>query len=448
MATDFTKGKITPELIRFTVPLVLGNLFQLLYNAVDSMIVGRYVGKEALAAVGTSNPLMTLVILFINGITLGAGILIGAHYGARDYDTLRRQISTTMLGGLGFTAAVSLIFVVLARPIFTLMQVDPSILDLSVSYMRIIFCGLVFTFIYNCLASILRALGDSTGPLVFLVVSSVLNVIGDLLLVVWLRMGSNGAAISTVVCEAISCVLCLIYLQKRVPLLRLGKGWLVFDKSLFGATVAYGWTSAMQQATVQLGKICIQSIVNTMGVSVMAAFTIVNRMDDFAMVPQQNIGHAMTSFMAINRGAKKPERVKEGFRKGMGIELAYGLIIFLICFIFARPIVGLSTQDPLVIEHGVKYLHLISFMYFLPAVTNGVQGFFRGMGDLRITLISSMTNMGVRVAAALILVFLMHLEMEALPLSYLAGWIGMLLVELPLLRRTLSSGEMALGDGA
>jgi len=382
---------------------------------------------------------MTLVILFMNGITLGAGILIGTHYGAKDYDTLRRQISTTMLGGLGFTLIVSILFIALADPIFSLMQVDPSIRGMAVSYMRIIFLGLVFTFIYNCLASILRAIGDSTGPLIFLVISSVLNVGGDLLLVAWLGLGADGAALSTVICEAVSCVLCLIYLQKKVPLLRLGRGWFVFDKSLFRATVSYGWTSAMQQATVQLGKIAVQAIVNTMGVSVMAAFTIVNRIDDFAYTPQQNIGHAMTSFMAINRGAGKTDRVREGFRQGMVIELCYGLLICLVCLIFARPLVALSTTDSQVIDHGVRYLHLIAFMYLLPAVTNGVQGFFRGMGDLRITLISSMTNMGVRVAAALILVLLFHIEMEALPLSYLAGWIGMLLVELPLLKKTLSS---------
>lgn len=437
MSADFTKGKITPELIRFTVPLVLGNLFQLLYNAVDSMIVGRYVGKEALAAVGTSNPLMTLVILFINGITLGAGILIGTHYGAKDYDTLRRQVSTTMLGGIGFTALVSLAFILLARPIFTLLQVDASVLDLTVSYMRIIFCGLVFTFVYNCLASILRAIGDSTGPLVFLVISAVLNVGGDLLMVVWLKMGSDGAALSTVLCEGVSCLLCLVYLQRKVPLLRLGREWLVFDRPLFRVTVKYGWTSAMQQATVQLGKIGVQAIVNTMGVTAMAAFTIVNRFDDFAMIPQQNIGHAMTSFMAINRGAGKTDRMKAGFWRGMGIELVYGLIVFLVCFAFARPLVSLSTQDPLVIDHGVRYLRLISFLYLLPAVTNGVQGFFRGIGDLRITLISSITNMGVRVLAAALLVFAAGMQMEALPLSYLAGWIGMLAVELPLLNRTI-----------
>ncbi len=437
MAADFTKGKITPELVKFTVPLVLGNLFQLLYNAADSVIVGRYVGKEALAAVGTSNPLMTLVILFFNGITLGAGILIGTHYGAKDYDTLRRQISTTMLGGLGFALAVSVVFTLAARPLLQLMQVDESVLDLAVDYMRIIFCGLVFTFMYNCLASILRAMGDSTGPLVFLVISSVLNVLGDLLFVAALGMGTSGAALSTLLCEAISGLLCFVYIHFKVPVLRLGKEWFVFDKGLFRTTVSYGWVSAMQQATVQLGKIGIQTIVNTMGVSAMAAFTIVNRIDDFAYTPQQNIGHAMTSFMAINRGAGEKERVREGFRKGMMIELGYALIVFLVCLIFARPLVALSTKDEEVIVRGVRYLQLISWMYFLPALTNGIQGFFRGMGELRVTLISSMTNMGVRLVAALILVTAFRLEMEALPVSYLIGWVGMLAVEVPLLRKTL-----------
>ncbi len=437
MAADFTKGKITPELVKFTVPLVLGNLFQLLYNAADSVIVGRYVGKEALAAVGTSNPLMTLVILFFNGITLGAGILIGTHYGAKDYDTLRKQISTTMLGGLGFALTVSVVFTLLARPLLRLMQVDSSVLGMATDYMRIIFCGLVFTFMYNCLASILRAMGDSTGPLVFLVISAVLNVLGDLVFVAALGMGTSGAALSTVVCEAISVGLCFVYIHFKVPVLRLGREWLVFDRSLFGITVRYGWVSAMQQATVQLGKIGVQTIVNTMGVSAMAAFTIVNRIDDFAYTPQQNIGHAMTSFMAINRGAGEKERVREGFRRGMGIEIGYALIIFLVCLIFARPLVAMSTQDEEVIARGVTYLRLISWMYFLPALTNGIQGFFRGMGELRVTLMSSMTNMGVRLVAALILVLGFHLEMEALPVSYLIGWLGMLAVEVPLLRKTL-----------
>ncbi|MDD3241092.1 MAG: MATE family efflux transporter, partial [Lachnospira sp.] len=203
MTKDFTQGKITPQLIGFTIPLVLGNLFQLTYNAVDSIIVGQFVGKEALAAVGTSNPLTTLIILFLNGLCMGASILMGTQYGAKDEDTLKRQISTTFLSGIAFSTIVMILCILLARPILMLIQVDASILSMSTEYLRIIFCGLVFTFLYNFYASTLRALGDSSTPLYFLIISSVLNVIGDLFFVVTLHWGSNGAAISTVISEAL-----------------------------------------------------------------------------------------------------------------------------------------------------------------------------------------------------------------------------------------------------
>lgn len=436
MTKDFTQGKITPQLIGFTIPLVLGNLFQLTYNAVDSIIVGQFVGKEALAAVGTSNPLTTLIILFLNGLCMGASILMGTQYGAKDEDTLKRQISTTFLSGIAFSTIVMILCILLARPILMLIQVDASILSMSTEYLRIIFCGLVFTFLYNFYASTLRALGDSSTPLYFLIISSVLNVIGDLFFVVTLHWGSNGAAISTVISEALCCLLCGLYIKKKVPVLCLGKKWLVFDSTLLKQTVSYGWASAMQQATVQLGKIGIQAIVNTMGVPIMAAFTVVNRIDDFAYTPEQNIGHAMTAFMAQNRGAGKKNRMKKGFIGGMKLEFIYGICIFLICFIFARPLMRLFVSNEEVISHGVSYLRLISIMYILPSFTNGIQGYFRGIGDLKITLLSSFVNMGVRVLAAVPLVFLLKLQIEALPLSYLAGWIGMLIVELPLLIRS------------
>lgn len=436
MTKDFTQGKITPQLIGFTIPLVLGNLFQLTYNAVDSIIVGQFVGKEALAAVGTSNPLTTLIILFLNGLCMGASILMGTQYGAKDEDTLKRQISTTFLSGIAFSTIVMILCILLARPILMLIQVDASILSMSTEYLRIIFCGLVFTFLYNFYASTLRALGDSSTPLYFLIISSVLNVIGDLFFVVTLHWGSNGTAISTVISEALCCLLCGLYIKKKVPVLCLGKKWLVFDSTLLKQTVSYGWASAMQQATVQLGKIGIQAIVNTMGVPIMAAFTVVNRIDDFAYTPEQNIGHAMTAFMAQNRGAGKKYRMKKGFIGGMKLEFIYGICIFLICFIFARPLMRLFVSNEEVISHGVSYLRLISIMYILPSFTNGIQGYFRGIGDLKITLLSSFVNMGVRVLAAVPLVFLLKLQIEALPLSYLAGWIGMLIVELPLLIRS------------
>ena len=435
MTKDLTTGKIMPIFVNFTVPLVLGNLFQLTYNAVDSIIVGHFVGKEALAAVGICNPVSTLMILFLNGLCMGASILMGIQYGAKDYETLHRQISTTLLSGAVFSFFLTLVCVIFAVPILLLLQVDPSIMDMTVQYLRIIFLGLMFTFLYNFFSSTLRALGDSASPLYFLIISAILNIFGDLFFVIVLKAGSNGCAISTVLSEALCCLFCIIYIQKKVPILRLGKKWLVFDARLLKKTIAYGWASAMQQATVQMGKIAIQALVNTMGVSVVAAFAVVNRIDDFAITPEQNIAHAMTALMAQNKGAGKNDRMREGFRCGMILELVYGAAVMLICLGFARPLMSLFVKDEEVIGHGVVYLHLIAVMYILPAITNALQGFFRGIGDLKVTLMSSFTNMAVRVIAAAPMVLLWNFGIEALPYSYLAGWIAMLLVETPLMLR-------------
>ena len=435
MTKDLTTGKIMPILVNFTVPLVLGNLFQLTYNAVDSIIVGHFVGKEALAAVGICNPVSTLMILFLNGLCMGASILMGIQYGAKDYETLHRQISTTLLSGAFFSFFLTLVCVIFAVPILLLLQVDPSIMSMTVQYLLIIFLGLMFTFLYNFFSSTLRALGDSASPLYFLIISAILNIFGDLFFVIVLKAGSNGCAISTVLSEALCCLFCIIYIQKKVPILRLGKKWLVFDARLLKKTIAYGWASAMQQATVQMGKIAIQALVNTMGVSVAAAFAVVNRIDDFAITPEQNIAHAMTALMAQNKGAGKNDRMREGFRCGMILELVYGAAVMLICLGFARPLMSLFVKDEEVIGHGVVYLHLIAGMYILPAITNSLQGFFRGIGDLKVTLMSSFTNMTVRVIAAAPMVLLWNFGIEALPYSYLAGWIAMLLVETPLMLR-------------
>ena len=435
MTNDMTQGKIFPILIKFTIPLILGNLLQLTYNAVDSMIVGQYVGKDALAAVGTSNPLMTLIILFVQGLCLGAGILVGTLYGAKDDKTLKREISTAMISGIVFSLTLTVISVTAAPVLLAILQVDAAIRAEAAAYLRIIMCGLMFNFIYNFFASTLRAMGDSKSPLYFLGISAVINIIGDFIFVVYFSMGTSGCAISTVLSEALSCLLCWIYIKKKIPILRLGKQWLVFDKELFKEIIQYGFVSAMQQSTVQIGKLSIQGIVNTMGVTATAAFTAINRIDDYAYIPEQNIGHAMTSVMAQNRGAGETKRVRTAFHVGMYIELVYGAIMGILLLLFANPLMKLFTHDEATIVLGEQYLHLIAFMYIVPAVTNGVQGYFRGMGDLKITLWSSLINMGVRVAACILLVFVCKMGIIALPWAYLIGWAAMILYELPFLVR-------------
>lgn len=428
-----TKGAMLPLIIRFTIPLVLGNLLQLTYNAIDGIIVGQYVGKEALAAVGTGNPLATLMILFLQGICLGAGILIGTLYGAKDYETLKRQISTAMTAGIVFSLALTAIVLAAAPALLAVLQVDAAIRTEAVLYLRVIMCGLVFNFIYNFFASTLRAMGDSKSPLYFLGISAVVNIIGDLVFVIVFSMGTTGCAVSTVLSEALSCLLCWIYIRKNIPIMNLGKQWFRFDKELLKQTVQYGFVSALQQSTVQIGKLSIQGTVNTMGVTATAAFAAINRIDDYAYIPEQNIGHAMTSVMAQNRGAGETKRVRDAFRVGMYVELIYGGMTGMLLLCLANPLMRLFTQDELTVMTGEQYLHLIAFMYIVPAVTNGVQGYFRGMGDLKITLWSSLINMGVRVAVCLLLVFGCKMGITTLPWAYLAGWGAMMLYELPFL---------------
>ena len=441
MTHNMTSGPITPSLVKFTIPLVLGNLFQLTYNAADSVIVGRFVGEDALAAVGTSNPLMTLAILFINGMCLGAGILVSNAFGAEDYSRLEKQVSTTAIAGGVFSLGFSLLCILLARPLLRLMQVPAEVLPIAVSYLRVVFAGLIFTFFYNFLAATLRALGDSKSALYFLMLSALLNVFGDLFCVAAMGWGVEGAALSTVASEALCCLCCAAYIKVKVPVLCLGRKWLVFEPSMLRQTVQYGWTTAMQQGTVQLGKIAIQSVVNTMGVNAMAAFAAASRVDDFAYTPQQNIGHAMTTLMAQNRGAGKHERVRQGFLAGMRIEAVYGLAIMAVCFFGAGPIMRLFADEPEVVALGVRFLRLVSLLYLLPSATNGIQGGFRGVGQLQVTLNSSLLNMGGRVAAAALFVLVFHMDIEALPWSYAVGWLCMLVYELPLLFRLLKTGE-------
>ncbi len=441
MTNDMTRGRILPQLISFTIPLVLGNLFQLTYNAADSIIVGRYLGGQALAAVGTAGPIMNLAILFISGMCMGAGILMSTQYGAKQQDVLERQISTTLLSGLVFSFFVTLSMMVLAKPVLTLIRVPEEILDSACGYLRIIFTGFLFTFAYNFFSSTLRALGDSKASLYFLVISSVFNIAGDLLFVAVFRWGVNGSALATVLSQMICCLCCMIYIQKKVPLLRLGKRWLIFDKCLLSRTFSFGITSALQLMCVQLGKVCVQSMVNMQGIAFMAAFTAVNRVDDFALTPQQNIAHAATTFMAQNKGAGQEKRMKQGFFCGVLVELCYTAAVGSCVFLFAEPIMKLflPEESAEVIVLGVTYLQLISFLYLLSGSGNIVQGFFRGIGDLKVTLISSLLNISVRVIAVFFMLQVSNGGFGCLAWACCFGWISMNLLEIPLLIKKIRS---------
>jgi len=429
--TDMTIGNIPKHLIRFTVPLILANLFQLSYNAVDSIIVGRFVGTNALAAVGTANPIMNIMIFFIAGICIGASVLMSELFGAGNIKKFKREVSTTILAGFIFTLIMSTLCVLLTKPILRLIQTPDEILSAAASYLRIIFFGLIFTFIYNVYASTLRSIGDSKTPLIFLAISSILHVVMDIIFVVYFKMGVDGAAIATVIAEILSSIFCIIFVYKKVPMLHFTREEIVIDRALLNITVKYSWVTAMQQTCLYVGKFLIQGAVNPLGVDAIATFNAVNRVDDFAFTPQQSIGVSMTTFLAQNRGAKKSERIKQGFWAGMKLETLYWCLIGVIVYFGARNLMQLFVphKDSMVVEFGVRYLQLMAFFYLLPSFTNGLQGYFRGMGDLKITLMSTFLQVVTRVLFAYLLI--PKMEIVGIALSCLAGWVVMLAYEIP-----------------
>jgi putative MATE family efflux protein len=307
-----------------------------------------------------------------------------------------------------------------------------EILDDATTYLRIIFIGFIFTFIYNIYASTLRSMGNSKISLYFLIASAVLNVVMDLLFVVVWKQGVAGAAWATVIAEAIAALFCVAYVRLRIPILRFNKNEFVFDRSLLRTIVSYSSVAAIQQITLHLGKFLIQGAVNPLGVVSIAAFNAVNRIDDFVMIVQQNIAHGTTGFIAQNNGKGNFPRIKKGFLTGVKMEVIYTLLVSLIVLLFSRELIALfmGKGGIEVINAGNDYLKIMVFLYLLPAITNVVQGYFRGLGKMKITLNATFTQMLGRVTAAYFLT--PYFGIKGIALACLVGWICMLSYESPL----------------
>ncbi len=431
MVKDLTNGSIPKHLISFAIPIVLGNLFQLTYNAVDSIVVGKFAGDNSLAAVGTANPVMNIVILGVTGVCIGASVLMSQFFGAGDEEKLKKEVSTTLVFGGIFSLIMVILGLACSKLILSLMKTPGEILDIAAVYLRIIFLGMPFTYLYNAMASAMRSVGDSKTPIQFLAASSVLNIILDCLFVAVFRWEAVGAGVATVLSQAVSALLCVWYVYRKVPLLQLRPGELKMDRELLRLTLQHGSITALQQSCQPIGKLLIQGKINTLGISAMAAFNAVNRVDDFAFTPEQSISHAMMTFIAQNRGARKMDRVKKGFRDGLLVEFGYWVIICVVILLFRRPIMNLfsSGEGSSMMELGVQYLGLMAFFYLLPAFTNGIQGFFRGMGNMKITLISTIIQISVRVVFVYILV--PAIGMTGVAYASLIGWVCMLAAEVP-----------------
>ena len=421
-----TEGSIARHLLRYAWPLVLGNFFQLAYNAVDSIVVGKYAGEEALAAVSAANPVMTIVILGVSGISIGASVLMSRFYGAGDEASLRREMATTVLFGAAASLAVFLIGWLLAPQLLGLMNVPADILDTAQAYLRIIFVGFLFTFQYNILAASLRSVGDAQSPVRILAMASVLNALLDVLFVAAFGWGAAGAGMATVIAQAVSAALCAMHIAKAVPLLKLSRRELRVDRGLLRLTLESGCVTALQQACQPIGKAMIQSVINAQGVSVIAAFNAVSRVDDFACIPEQSISSGMMTCIAQNRGAGSDARVRETLRRGMAMELAYGVLIGMAVLLLRSPVMRLfAAQDSAeMLTMGVSYLSVMAFFYILPAMTNGMQGYFRGMGEMKTTLAATFIQISIRTAVVYAIVPKVGITGAAYACA--AGWVCML----------------------
>ena len=429
---DMTLGAPREHLWRHALPLLLGNWMQLSYNAVDSIIAGRFIGKEALAAEGIAGPVMNLVILAISGVCIGAGVLMSEAFGAKNQDKLRRVLANTVLSGMMVCFLVAGIGMAATPALLRRMTVPEEIFGITVTYLRITFLGAPFTFCYNALSAGLKSVGDAKTPLKFLAFSAILNAVLDFIFLGWLGFGILCSAATTVFAEAVSAGLAIWYMGKRTPeLIPEGSQWRM-EWKLVKQLLRYGGPTALQQAIQPVCKVLIQGTVNDLGVTAIAAYNAVTRVDDFACIPEQSISSAISTYIAQNRGAQKPERIRPGFRQGMGLECGYWIFIGLVTLPLKRPIVSLFVTGEgaaEVIDLGSRYLGFMALFYIFPALTNGMQGFYRGMGKMGTTIIGTFLQASTRAACAAILA--PRFGISGIAFACAIGWSLMLLFEVP-----------------
>ena len=429
---DMTKGKAFPHLWRYALPILLASWLQLMYNAVDSIIAGRFIGRDALAAEGIAGPVMNLIILFINGLCIGSGVLMSEAFGKGDYNKLRDTHSTLILSGVISSVILSSVAFVLSPFILHALKCPDEIFSITNIYLRVIFLGTPFTFLYNALASALKSVGDSKTPLKFLAFSSVLNAVLDLVFLGIFRFGITCSAVTTVIAEAVSAALALTHMIRKEKVLCPRRENMRIDGKLLSSILSYAAPTALQQAIQPIGKVLIQGQVNALGVDTIAAYNAATRVDDFACIPEQGIATAIATFTAQNRGAGKTERIRDGFRTGISLELGYGVFIALVVFIFRIIVVSLFVSGEnaeSVVECGAEYLSYMAFFYILPSLTNGFQGFYRGMGKMKTTVLGTFIQTTVRTLFTYILAPAVGIKGIAFSCAF--GWTLMLLFEIP-----------------
>lgn len=427
---DMTEGSPWKKIVLFAVPMLVGNIAQQLYNTVDSVVVGNYVGDNALAAVGSAGPILNLLIVLFVGISVGAGIMVSQYFGARE----REKLSITIGNCITLTAIATLFVMVaaslVARPLLELLDTPASIIDWCHSYLLILFIGSAGLAYYNILSGILRGLGDSMSALAYLLVSTVINIILDLLFVAKLGMGVNGVALATVIAQFISALLCQLRLMQMKEYFDLKKDHLKVKKEYSGKIIRLGLPSGITQAILSMAMIVVQSLTNSFGEMFIAANVIVMRVDGFAMMPNFSFGTAMTTYAGQNVGARRDDRVESGAKQGTLIAVVISAVITGLILLFGKVLMGIFTKTPELVELSRNMMGILAVGYIAMAVTQSLSGVMRGAGDTMTPMwISIVTTICIRVPVAYGISYLTrtpqlpHGRQECIFISLLISWV-------------------------
>ena len=453
-AKDMTIGSPWKRIMEFSVPMILGNIAQQLYNTADSVIVGHYVGDNALAAVGSASPILMLLLALFVGISTGAGIVVSQSFGARDRDGLSRGIGNCL--SLTFIATVFIMVFgpMITRPMLELLDTPESIIDWCTDYLNIYFLGIIGFFFYNMLSGILRGLGDSVSALGFLLLAAVLNVVLDLLFVAVFGMGVPGVSLATVISQAISAVCCFIKLMRMSEHFDLNKSTVRLEKDMAMRIIRIGIPSGITQAIMSMSMMVVQSLTNSMGEMVIAANVIIMRVDGFAMMPNFSFGQAMSVYTGQNVGAEKFARVQKGVRQGSLMAQAFSIAIVIVLLFLGQYLFAIFTETEALIDLAVRMMRIMAVGYVAVSITQVLGGVMRGCGNTITPMwISIFTTVVLRIPLAYAIAHFTqsaeypHGHPYALSISLLASWVAGMVISVVAFRygktRKLIQAKMA-----
>lgn len=414
-------GNITSSIILFALPIMLGNLFQKLYNTVDAVVVGQLLTDNDLAAISVGTPLMDVVYALIIGACIGISVIVSQSYGAKDWNRLKTTLSTALIGGSAITIILSILSIIFTRSILMLQGADEVAADLAAHYLSIVFIGLIITYFYNLASSALRAVGDSRTPCIALILAFFLNTILNLFFVVVLKIGLAGTAIGTVISQMFSTFICVREIYKRKPELALKKSDLKFSREAGKSILKFSWAGALQQTVVYLGRMITQGFLYGLPTYVVSGYNMAIRVEALIFCLVQGISATLVTFIAQNVGANNFNRIRRGYFSAEGITLCLCAVCAVVLTVLPTQIISLFSPSAQIIESGALYLSAMAFAYFLASFNEMCQSFYRGIGRIQLTVIVSISQIVLRVILSYFLVPIYGIT--GIVISVIAGWI-------------------------